>query len=61
MKRIYIAGPMRGYPEHNVPAFNRAADRFRALGWDVVNPVDLSAEVNALKPNARLFTMRGVA
>jgi len=44
-RRIYICGPMRGYPENNVPAFNRAADRFRALGWEVENPVDISTRV----------------
>lgn len=46
-RALYIAGPMRGYPEHNVPAFNAAADRFRAAAWHVINPVDLSAEIDA--------------
>lgn len=46
MRTIYIAGPMRGYPEHNFPAFNRAAERFRALGWDVRNPVDIGAAIH---------------
>ncbi|CAN5834320.1 hypothetical protein BH11GEM2_BH11GEM2_40440 [soil metagenome] len=41
--RIYIAGPMRGYPEHNFPAFNQSAARFRSLGWFVENPVDIGA------------------
>lgn len=40
-ERIYIAGPMRGYPEHNFPAFNAAAVRFRAAGWHVENPVEI--------------------
>lgn len=44
-RRIYICGPMRGRPENNVPAFNRAADRFRGLGWHVENPVDISQVV----------------
>lgn len=44
-RRIYIAGPMRGYPEHNFPAFNRAASRFRAMGWAVENPVEIGEEV----------------
>jgi len=42
MNRIYISGPMTGIPEHNFPAFNAEADRLRALGYDVVNPVDLN-------------------
>lgn len=43
MRRIYIGGPMRGYAEHNFPAFHRAVERFRACGWETVNPVDIGA------------------
>ena len=39
-KRIYIAGPMTGMPEHNFPAFHAAAERFRKAGWDVTNPAE---------------------
>ena len=39
-KRIYIAGPMTGQPDHNFPAFHAAAERFRKAGWDVVNPAE---------------------
>lgn len=42
--RIYIAGPMRGYPENNYPAFNAAAYRFRAAGFLVKNPVEIGLE-----------------
>ena len=42
MKSIYIAGPMRGLPEYNYPAFNRAANLFRRYQWDVVNPVEVN-------------------
>jgi len=38
---IYIAGPMRGMPESNYPAFRRAAQRLRACGHIVVSPVDI--------------------
>jgi hypothetical protein len=44
MKRIYISGPMSGMPEHNFPAFNAEAARLRALGYDVVNPVDINPD-----------------
>lgn len=40
MKRIYIAGPMTGLPEFNYPAFKAAAERLRALGYDVENPAE---------------------
>lgn len=44
MKRIYLSGPMTGLPEHNFPAFNAEAARLRALGYDVVNPVDINPD-----------------
>ena len=40
MKRIYIAGPMTGLPEFNYPAFNKEAQRLRAMGYHVENPAD---------------------
>ncbi|QDL53108.1 DUF4406 domain-containing protein [Rhodoferax aquaticus] len=40
MKRVYIAGPMTGLPHFNYPAFNAAAERLRALGFDVENPAE---------------------
>lgn len=39
--RIYIAGPMRGYPRFNVDAFDQAAARWSASGWYVVNPAEM--------------------
>lgn len=38
---VYIAGPMRGFPQFNFPAFDDARDRFRANGWNVVSPADI--------------------
>lgn len=37
---VYISGPMRGYPEHNYPAFNEAAEVLRSYADEVVNPAD---------------------
>jgi hypothetical protein len=37
-RRIYLAGPMTGYPEHNFPAFNRAAAVLEGRGFHVENP-----------------------
>ena len=45
-KRIYIAGPMRGYDDFNYSAFNVAADliemdpELRKI-WHVCNPVEI--------------------
>ena len=38
--RLYIAGPMTGLPEFNYPAFRVAEAQLRALGFDVLNPVN---------------------
>jgi hypothetical protein len=40
MMRIYIAGPMTGLEEFNYPAFNEAAHKLRAKGYDVLNPAE---------------------
>ena len=40
MKRIYIAGPMSGWPDNNYPAFNTKAAELRAEGWAVENPAE---------------------
>ena len=36
--RLYIAGPMTGYPEFNYPAFFRAAEQLQAVGIETINP-----------------------
>lgn len=36
--RIYIAGPMSGYPEFNYPAFHEAERKLREAGYEPVNP-----------------------
>lgn len=38
---IYIAGPMRGYPNFNREAFNAAARRLVDVGWQPINPVSI--------------------
>lgn len=44
MKRIYVAGPMTGYPDLNFPLFHSVAAELRARGLDVVNPAELNAD-----------------
>ncbi|SDG21439.1 protein of unknown function, partial [Cellulosimicrobium cellulans] len=42
--RVYVAGPMTGYPEYNYPAFNAAAARLAQLGYEPVNPATHPAQ-----------------
>lgn len=44
--RAYLAGPMSGYPEFNVPAFREVAARLRASGWEIVSPVEIDHGLN---------------
>lgn len=39
--KLYIAGPMTGYPQFNIPSFDQAARRLRADGYEVVSPAEL--------------------
>lgn len=41
---LYLSGPMTGIPDHNFPAFNRAAKELRKLGYKVVNPVEINPD-----------------
>ena len=41
VKSCYIAGPMRGIPEYNYPAFMAAAELLRGLGWMAYNPAEM--------------------
>jgi len=36
--RVYISGPMTGYPEFNYPAFHAAEAAWTAAGHEVFNP-----------------------
>jgi hypothetical protein len=41
--KLYLAGPMRGYPNLNFPAFADAAAKLRADGHLVYNPAENAA------------------
>jgi hypothetical protein len=36
--KLYISGPMTGFPEHNFPAFFRAQTELELAGFEVSNP-----------------------
>lgn len=44
LPRIYVAGPMRGYPDFNFPAFDAARDRLLGYGWRVISPADIDRQ-----------------
>jgi hypothetical protein len=39
--KVYISGPMSGYPDYNRPAFHKAAEELRAQGHEPLNPAEL--------------------
>ncbi len=38
--KIYLSGPMTGYPEYNYPLFNKTAEYIRSYGYPVFNPAE---------------------
>ncbi len=39
-EKIYLSGPMKGYPESNYPAFHAAAKALRDEGHEVYSPAE---------------------
>jgi hypothetical protein len=58
MQKVYIAGPMRGYPKYNFPAFDAARDLAKAKGWDPISPADIDRDsgFHEHDPNADVYT-----
>lgn len=58
IERIYVAGPMTGYPECNYPEFNRVAKHLRSAGYKVTNPAEYGTQghyVGLLREDLRLL------
>lgn len=38
IRKLYVAGPMSGYPQNNYPLFHLVSERLEQAGYEVVNP-----------------------
>ncbi len=41
MRKVYIAGPMRGYPNFNFDSFDAASTKLRHNNWTVISPAEI--------------------
>ena len=44
--KIYVAGPMRGYPDFNFPAFHAASAKLREQGHMVFSPAEKDQSIH---------------
>jgi hypothetical protein len=51
--KIYLAGPMTGFPNLNWDAFFRKEEELSGQGWDVVNPARLDRDAG-IDPNREM-------
>lgn len=59
MPKVYIAGPMRGYPQFNFPTFDAARRLGESLGWEVISPADMDREHGIDEKTARAVPANG--
>lgn len=51
--KIYIAGPMTGYKNHNFPAFDAARDVLKVFGFEPISPADLDRKVGITEKSTK--------
>jgi hypothetical protein len=49
-KSVYIAGPMRGFPKYNFPAFDAAKKKLSPIFKTVISPADLDRDAGFVLP-----------
>lgn len=47
--RYYLSGPMKGYPDSNIPEFKRITGLLRERGFVIVSPVEVSSDIDSSK------------
>lgn len=47
--KIFLSGPMTGYPHYNFARFDELATEFRRLGFEVVNPAEIGRKFDMKK------------
>ena len=59
--RVYVSGPMSGYPDLNFEAFEQAEDLLNSLGFTAINPFTIGEEdttIEEVTPKIRAQYLR---
>lgn len=53
-QKIYLAGPMRGYPKYNKPVFDSVSKYLRRVGAKVFNPAEADEKIRGFVPDKNM-------